>query len=102
VQLSPSGVEEEEEVPVPLPAVVGTSQRPVGRFRISPASATPRIIPQQLSFHDELMEKCRERGRTPDQPALFGVRPVTNPSVSKKKFSFAHSLVGSFPIHTIR
>jgi len=83
VQLSPPGVEEEEEVPAPLPASSGTSRPPVGRFRISPASATPRLIPQQLSFHDELMEKCRERGRTPDQPALFGVRPVTNPRVSQ-------------------
>ena len=80
MQLSPSGVE--EEVPAPLPASAGTSQPPVGRFRISPAPATPRLIPQQLSFHDELMEKCRERGRTPDQPALFGVRPVTNPRVN--------------------
>ncbi len=82
MQLSPSGVEEEEEVPAPLPAAAGTSQPPVGHFRISPAPATPRLIPQQLSFHDELLEKCRERGRTPDQPALFGVRPVTNPRVS--------------------
>ena len=99
VQLSPAAVPDL----VPEPVVAQPAARAVGRFQVRPSTSTPAIIPRELSFHDELLEKCRERGLTPDRPALFGVRPVTNPSVSKKKFfSFAHSLVGSFPIHTIR
>ncbi len=82
MQLSPAGVEE-EEVSEPRPVPLATPHPSVGRFRVIPAAATPRLIPQQLSFHDELMEKCRERGWTPDRPALFGVRPVTNPRVSQ-------------------
>ena len=98
MQLSPAAVPDL----VPGPVAVQPAARAVGRFQVRPSTSTPAIIPRELSFHDELLEKCRERGLTPDRPALFGVRPVTNPSVSKKNFSFAHSLVGSFPIHTIR
>jgi hypothetical protein len=82
VQLSPAAVPDL----VPEPVVAQPAARAVGRFQVRPSTSTPAIIPRELSFHDELLEKCRERGLTPDRPALFGVRPVTNPSVSKKNF----------------
>jgi hypothetical protein len=82
VQLSPAAVPDL----VPEPVVAQPAARAVGRFQVRPSTSTPAIIPRELSFHDELLEKCRERGLTPDRPALFGVRPVTNPSVSTKIF----------------
>jgi hypothetical protein len=92
VQLSPTGVDAEES-PEPTPIQQQAFVRAVGRFHIQPfppASAstptstpTPASIPRQLSSQDELLEKCRERGLTPDRPALFGVRPVINPRVSQ-------------------
>jgi hypothetical protein len=87
VQLSPAAVPDL----VPEPVVAQPAARAVGRFQVRPSTSTPAIIPRELSFHDELLEKCRERGLTPDRPALFGVRPVTNPSVSKN-FSFSRIL----------
>jgi hypothetical protein len=86
VQLSPEGVPDLIPGPMPVsPPVAGTA---VGRFNVRTATPTPAPIPRQLSFQDELLEKCRERGLTPDRPALFGVRPVTNPSVSPENFLY--------------
>jgi hypothetical protein len=82
VQLSPEGVP--DLIPV-SPPVASTA---VGRFSVRTAAPAPAPIPRQLSFQDELLEKCRERGLTPDRPALFGVRPVTNPSVSPENFLY--------------
>ncbi len=67
VQLSPAAV------PDLVPALVSVQQQvaamAVGRFQIRPSTSTPAPIPRQLSFQDELLEKCRERGLTPDRPA---------------------------------
>ena len=79
VQLSPAAVPDL----VPEPVAVQPAARAVGRFQVRPSTSTPAILPRELSFQDELLEKCRERGLTPDRPALFGVRPVTNPRVSQ-------------------
>ncbi len=92
MQLSPTGVDAEES-PELTPSQQQAFVLAVGRFHIQPfppapastptSTPTPATIPRALSFQDELLEKCRERGLTPDRPALFGVRPVTNPRVSQ-------------------
>ncbi len=82
MQLSPAAVPDL----VPEPVVVQPAARAVGRFQVRLSTSMPAILPRELSFHDELLEKCRERGLTPDRPALFGVHPVTNPSVCQENF----------------
>ena len=58
-----------------------TPFRPNISGRAGFSTSTPAIIPRQLSFHEELLEKCRERGLAADTPANFGCRRVENPRV---------------------
>jgi hypothetical protein len=87
MQLSPAEGEE-DPVPVPTPEQRQAFTKAVGRFHLSPvsSSSSSSAVPRQLSFQEELLERCREKGLTPDRPALFGIRPVTNPSVSQQIF----------------
>jgi hypothetical protein len=100
LQLSPAEGEE-DPVAVPTPDQRQAFTKAVGRFHLSPVSPSSSAIPRQLSFQEELLERCRERGLTPDRPALFGIRPVTNPRVSEQT-SFVYSSVGSSPIYVTR
>jgi hypothetical protein len=88
LQLSPAEGEE-DPVAVPTPDQRQAFTKAVGRFHLSPVSSSSSAVPRQLSFQEELLERCREKGLTPDRPALFGIRPVINPSVSKNYFLFS-------------